>query len=74
MSNICINFCVNCTIGVRTRLRRAQTSLDLIKKCRDIVTEIPPHSKKMYPCDVCQMTPLDSELSNAALAMKIELC
>ena len=61
---------MNCTIGVR----QAQTSLDLIKKCRDIVKEIQPRCEKMYPCDVCQMSVLDPELSNAALAMKIELC
>ena len=47
--------------------------LHLTKACRDIATAIHPHYEKMYPCGVCQMTALDPELSNAPLAMKIEI-
>ena len=53
----------------QSQLRRY---LHLTKECRDIMTAIHPHYKKMYPSGVCQMTALNQELSNAALAMKIE--
>ena len=57
----------------QSELRRYLHLTKASRVCRDITKKIHPHYEKMYLAGVGQMTALEQELSNAPLALKIEL-